>query len=149
MGLVVGFFICYGSRNVESSLSWRLPFALLAAFSFVFAGTSLVWLPESPRWLTLCGRKEEALRAWDLLGVSGADREKVEDELEMTNITKDANTGPSEQIDNSTSQHREVEKKKMGWLDAFAPDVRARTVLAMFVLGMQQLSGIDGILYVS
>lgn len=35
------------------------------------------------------------------------------------------------------------------WLAAFAPDVRARTVLGVFEMGMQQMSGIDGILYVS
>lgn len=33
-------------------------------------------------------------------------------------------------------------------LDVFAPDARPRFLLAVFLMGMQQLSGIDGVLYV-
>lgn len=36
-----------------------------------------------------------------------------------------------------------------GVLLVFRPEYRARTMLALFVLGMVQLSGIDGVLYVS
>ncbi len=34
------------------------------------------------------------------------------------------------------------------FLDVFKSDVRTRTGLAIFLMGMQQLSGIDGVLYV-
>ncbi|KAL1599550.1 hypothetical protein SLS60_007353 [Paraconiothyrium brasiliense] len=136
-GLTVGFFSCYGSRNVDSSMSWRLPFVLLSAFAFTFAGTSWLWLPESPRWLLVRGRKEEATKAWDVLGVASADREKAEHEQEM------AVMGGSTTVEAPPSEAKEGS----GWLAAFAPDVRARTLLGTFAMGMQQMSGIDGILY--
>lgn len=40
-------------------------------------------------------------------------------------------------------------KAKATVADLFAPDSRARLFLAVFLMGMQQLSGIDGVLYVS
>ncbi|KAF2466628.1 putative transporter [Lindgomyces ingoldianus] len=147
VGLVVGFFTCYGSRNINSSLAWRLPFALLAAFSFLFAAVSLLWLPESPRWLVLCHREAEAARAWDVLGVESADREKSHHGHENA-VTVAANLNDStEQLGNPVTSLSAPVKNKSSLLDAFAPDVRARTMLSVFILGMQQMSGIDGILY--
>ncbi|KAK8030337.1 transporter [Apiospora arundinis] len=81
LGLMTGFFTCYGSANIPSSFSWRLPFLLLAVYSLVFSGAALLWLPASPRWLTLRGRDDEAAEAWEKLGVPAADREKILDQL--------------------------------------------------------------------
>ncbi|KAH7136191.1 general substrate transporter [Dendryphion nanum] len=138
-GLVVGFFTCYGTRALESSLSWRLPFALLAGLSVLFAAVSLLCLPESPRWIMLHHGEAEAVNAWDVLEVANADREKAEIAQEMTITIDDI---PVEE--GGVSRPATV---KSGLLDAFAPDVRARTILGIFILGMQQMSGIDGVLY--
>jgi hypothetical protein len=40
-------------------------------------------------------------------------------------------------------------KKKDQMLDVFSADTRPRLFFAVFLMGMQQLSGIDGVLYVS
>jgi MFS family permease len=145
----VGFFTCYGSRNMGSSLAWRRPFVLLAAFAFLFAGFSLFWLPESPRWLAMRHREADVAKAWDVLGVDRADREKVENGHERALM---ATTNPGDLFGQPGAPFvmgPVPVTKKSGILDAFAPDVRARTILGVFVLGMQQMSGIDGILYVS
>lgn len=95
--------------------------------------SSFFLLPPSPRWLTLHGRRSEAEEAWDKLGVSHAEREKVELEAE-------------------TPEAAPVHKPKQSVMDKlfdiFSKDVRARTALVVFMMGMQQLSGIDGVLYV-
>ncbi|KAF2133665.1 general substrate transporter [Dothidotthia symphoricarpi CBS 119687] len=147
VGLVVGFFTCYGSRNMESSLAWRLPFVLLAAFSFIFAISSLFWLPESPRWLAMRHREADVAKAWDILGVDSADREKIENGHERALMSAAISGDPIGQPGTPIVSSPVPVTKKSGILDAFAPDVRARTMLGIFVLGMQQMSGIDGILY--
>lgn len=124
LGLVLGYFISYGTSGIQSSFSWRMPWIFLAAFSMIICGFSLAFLPETPQWLGLQGRFDEAEAVWDRLGVTSADREKVELQTKV--------------------QEKTVDKL----LDIFSKDVRGRTVLAVFLMGMQQMSGIDGVLYV-
>lgn len=72
---------------------------------------------------------------WEHLGVDLADREKVED-----------NPTPLMTPSQSTDS---LVKHKHSFADVFKRDVWKRTFLAVFLMGMQQLSGIDGVLYVS
>jgi MFS family permease len=137
LGLVVGFFTCYGSSTIQSSLSWRTPFILLSSLSMILCATSFFYLPESPRWLTLHGRHKEAAETWDNLEVSQAEREKVELQSETTEVVTPVPTVASVKVN---TVHK--------LLDIFSKDVRTRTALAVFLMGMQQMSGIDGVLYV-
>ncbi|GKZ55367.1 DNA-directed RNA polymerase III core subunit ret1 [Aspergillus niger] len=147
LGLTIGFFTCYGTSRMKSSFSWRTPFLILACLAATFSMASLLWLSPSPRWLTLHGRRSEATAVWDYLGVSQAEREKVEIEQ-----TQSVNTEPvasaSSDIHASSVSQRQDRSMKHKFFDLFAKDVRTRTALAVFLMGMQQLSGIDGVLYV-
>ena len=139
LGLMVGYFTCYGTANLESSLSWRAPFIILACLSLAFSAASLLWLVPSPRWLILRGRQSEAAATWEYLGVGHAEREKAG--------SQSGPEGIANQVHSSTVSADSATKS--GILDVFSQDVRMRTVLAVFMIGMQQLSGIDGVLYVS
>ncbi|KAI9044082.1 putative MFS sugar transporter [Aspergillus affinis] len=139
MGLVLGYFISYGTASIQSSLSWRMPWILLSAFAMVICALSLMFLPESPQWLGLQGRYAEAEEAWDALGVTLADREKVEGQVQVRETEPDSDFEPEPK----KTAPGTVEKL----LDVFSKDVRGRTALAVFLMGMQQLAGIDGVLY--
>ena len=131
---MIRFFTCYGTTNMDSSFAWRLPFTILACLSMLYAVGSILWLVPSPRWLTLRGRQSEASAAWDALGVGHAEREKAEEIEQAATVAEARNLSPEE---------------KHSFLDVFARGVWSRTFMAIFLLGMQQLSGIDGVLYVS
>jgi len=145
---MVGFFTCYASANLGSSLSWRLPFIILASFSMIFSVSSFLWLIPSPRWLSIRGRRAEASAAWDKLGIGHAEREKaeVEQSTELRNTSRSTET--INQQDVAAAASSEDRPIKDSFLDVFKGDVRTRTGLAIFLMGMQQLSGIDGVLYV-
>jgi sugar porter (SP) family MFS transporter len=151
LGLMTGFFTCYGTADMNSSFSWRLPFLLLAAYAFVFTAIAFVWLPPSPRWLTLRGRTDEAAQAWEKLDVPAADREKILGQVEdlvVENPDTDGMGSSTLAMGHRKGTHRNVPKsKKEQLLDVFSPDARPRLFLAVFLMGMQQLSGIDGVLY--
>ncbi|KAH6643363.1 general substrate transporter [Truncatella angustata] len=148
LGLMLGYFTCYGTATIASSMSWRLPFILLAAVSFVFASVSLVWLPASPRWLVLRGRNDEATKAWEHLDVLAADREKILDQLDTPMVEGTyANIGNESSSQQGTGVAIHSRSKKSTMPEVFSAESRPRLFLAVFLMGMQQLSGIDGVLY--
>ena len=131
-----------------SSLSWRLPFTVLACLSLIFSISSFFWLIPSPRWLTIRGRRTEASAAWDKLGVGHAEREKAEIQQSTELRSSSEPTKVINQQAITAAPYNEGRPVKDSFLDVFKKDVRARTGLAVFLMGMQQLSGIDGVLYV-
>ncbi|RKU39805.1 hypothetical protein DL546_000241 [Coniochaeta pulveracea] len=154
VGLMTGFFTCYGTEKINSSFSWRLPFLLLAAYAFAFTAAAFFWLPPSPRWLSLHRRTDEAEKTWERLDVPAADREKILGQMDVSVVEGAAlhNNQGSDTLSLTTSNNIEArrtapESKKMQLLDVFSPDARPRLFLAVFLMGMQQLSGIDGVLY--
>ncbi|EHA26486.1 hypothetical protein ASPNIDRAFT_122511 [Aspergillus niger ATCC 1015] len=146
LGLTIGFFTCYGTSRMKSSFSWRTPFIILACLAATFSMASLLWLTPSPRWLTLHGRRSEATAVWDYLDVSQAEREKIE--IEQTqSVNTEAVASASSDIHAPSVYQRQDRSMKHKFFDLFSKDVRTRTAPAVFLMGMQQLSGIDGVLY--
>ncbi|KAF2665645.1 general substrate transporter [Microthyrium microscopicum] len=125
-GVCLGYFICYGTTLVTNQFSWRAPYIVQSAVAVMLMACCIV-LPESPRWLVGKGRKEEAIASIKKLGVSMAEAEH----------------------DFLGSQNQEATSLSL-WHSfslLFRRGYRARTILALFLLGMVQLSGIDGVLY--
>lgn len=61
-GIVVAYWITYGTRYMAGEWSWRLPF-LLQMIPGGILGVGILFLPFSPRWLVSKGRDAEALKA--------------------------------------------------------------------------------------
>lgn len=149
LGLVVGYFSCYGSVRIPSSLSWRLPLALHSGIAFFLAFTSFFYLPHSPRWLAYKGRKEEASKTWDRLGVSNVEREKdllqnpvpVESAALTDSPIRPMVTARTKMLDRTRANLKEM-------MAIFRKDARKPMFLGVFLMSMQQLSGIDGVIYV-
>lgn len=59
-GIVIAFWITYGTYYMAGEWAWRLPFLLQLIPGFVL-GIGILFLPFSPRWLASKGRDEEAL----------------------------------------------------------------------------------------
>lgn len=114
----------------------------------VFSSVAFFFLVPSPRWLTLQGSPHEASAAWDKLEIDEQDREKtpVDGENGPENPTSQEDTS---NIQSSNSEGKCPNRSKGKFFELFSADIRARTFLGVFVMGMQQLSGIDGVLYVS
>lgn len=125
-GVCAGYFTCYGTVGLSSSMAWRFSYIMQASIG-LFLAVRCAFLPESPRWLILHGRRTDALKSLERLDFSMAEAEK--------DILRPQEQGPSL-------------SGWQGFLLLFRRGYRSRTILALFVLGMVQLSGIDGVLYV-
>ncbi|QDS77487.1 hypothetical protein FKW77_000120 [Venturia effusa] len=124
-GVCAGYFTCYGTVGIASSVAWRFSYIIQALIGILVA-VRCAFLPESPRWLMLQGRRTDALQSLQRLDFSMAEAEK--------DILR-----PQEQGLSLSGWQ--------GFLLLFRRGYRSRTILALFVLGMVQLSGIDGVLY--
>lgn len=113
--------------------------------ALMFSLTTFFLLPQSPRWLLLMNRKEEAKEAWERLGVPSDDQEK---ESNVTLRVKTIEEAEGEHGLTPIISNSHARGSGAGTLlTIFDKDVRFRTFLAAFMMGMQQLAGIDGVLF--
>ncbi|KAK2615523.1 hypothetical protein N8I77_002270 [Diaporthe amygdali] len=127
-GICIGYFTCYGSVYIrESSMAWRLPFIIMVAMALTLIACC-TRLPESPRWSMSRGDQSAALAALQRLDFSMVEAEKI-------------------MSDGAAAEQRVSLTPWQSFALLFRRGYRARTILALFVLGMVQLSGIDGVLY--
>lgn len=61
-GIVVAFWITYGTHFIAGEWAWRLPF-LVQLIPGRVLGMGILFLPFSPRWLASKGRNKEALQS--------------------------------------------------------------------------------------
>ncbi|KAL9099384.1 MAG: hypothetical protein Q9163_005113 [Psora crenata] len=117
-GMCVGYFTCYGSIKLDSSISWRLPF-IIQAIGGVLLSIFCYILPSSPRWMLLHGHRDTAMSALKRLDVS-----TVEIEKDILRPAEDA------------ARSQSASTGLRGLLVIFERQHRTRTALGLFILGM-------------
>ena len=130
-GVMLSYWLDLGFSFLEpSSIAWRFPIAfqiILALFILIF----IPGLPESPRWLVLKGREDEALDVLCALNDLPAEDPKVHSEFIAVKDTV-------------------VEMSQGGFKDCFTMNRNRnfhRTALAYVNQMFQQISGINIITY--
>ncbi|KUL81393.1 hypothetical protein ZTR_09881 [Talaromyces verruculosus] len=134
-GIVVAYYFNIGMSYVTGPVKWRL----VIAFQVVMIIFQLLWtymLPESPRWLSARGRHSEALHV--LTQISGnnlAIRDPV-----VTTLKKDIDDAIA--LENNDGPWRFSQCLINGPLK-----IRHRFLLAIGLQAMQQLSGINVLVF--
>ncbi|OJJ08583.1 hypothetical protein ASPVEDRAFT_89794 [Aspergillus versicolor CBS 583.65] len=79
LGVVIAYWMDYGTSFTESSFQWRFPLAFQAIFA-IFLVLQVIGLPESPRWLVQHDRHDEARQ----VAAAIADRETNDPDVVRT-----------------------------------------------------------------
>ncbi|SMY19035.1 unnamed protein product [Zymoseptoria tritici ST99CH_1A5] len=130
-GIMTSYWVDYGFSFLEpSSVAWRFPIALQIFFALVILAF-ILGLPESPRWLILKGKDQEAIAVLAALSDVPDDDAYVQNEF---HAIKDS----------------VIESSKAGFKDVFTmgPDRNFHRALLGYVSQvLQQITGINLITY--
>ncbi|KAI9591399.1 general substrate transporter [Syncephalis fuscata] len=128
VGILIAFFVNYGTASIDGNSSWRIPFGLQNIFALLMA-IGMVFLPSSPRWLMSRGRVDQA--AQSLRKLRGDNGISVQQELD--------------EIQDSIRLEREVGDG--GWRELIANGMWRRVLIGVMLQIFQQLTGINAIMY--
>ncbi|KAK6539171.1 hypothetical protein TWF694_009415 [Orbilia ellipsospora] len=136
--LCLGYFMCYGTARIQSTMAWRIPFLWQAAVASSLSFGS-IFLPHSPRWLLHVNRRDEAMVVLEKMGMgTAAEREKQALLAIRENLaTQEDNNRGIKSILSAFRSLKLVANKRNRW----------RASLGIFMMICQQTTGIDGVLY--
>ncbi|KAJ6130554.1 hypothetical protein N7512_003334 [Penicillium capsulatum] len=86
-GITISYWINYGLAWIgDQEVAWRFPLAFQIVFALIIFGTILN-LPESPRWLVMQGRDDEAIEVLEALNEKDRDDPFIKNEFESVKQT--------------------------------------------------------------
>ena len=150
-GIVIAFWITYGTRYMAGEWAWRLPF-LLQLIPGLILGTGILFLPFSPRWLVSKGQDAEALAALGKLRQIPTTDDRVQQEwLDVrAEIAFHKETSalrhPRLQV---PSKMNRIKLEVASWMDCFRRGCWRRTHIGIGIMLFQQYVGINALIYYS
>ncbi|KAJ5653702.1 hypothetical protein N7490_000705 [Penicillium lividum] len=150
-GIVIAYWITYGTRYMAGEWSWRLPFLLQMLPGFILFG-GVIFLPFSPRWLAAKGRNEEALQSLcKLRNLPGTDRRIRQEFMDIQAEVKFHQEMTAEKHPNlqSGSNKDSFLLELASWADCFRKGCWRRTHVGVMICFFQQFVGINALIYYS
>ena len=124
IGVTVGYFVAFGSRNLQGSIAWRTPFIIQSGIALILC-IGMLFVPFSPRWLIQADRKGEAQRVLRQL----RDREDAEQEL----------------LEIEASLFQGIDRSSANFMEMFQPRYLRRTLLGIFLMICLQMTGVSSL----
>ncbi|KAI9792005.1 MAG: hypothetical protein M1833_001289 [Piccolia ochrophora] len=150
-GIVIAFWITFGTQYIMNEWSWRLPFLLQMIPGFVLAG-GIIFLPFSPRWLASKGRDQESLSSLaKLRRLPTSDRRVQQEWMDIRSevlFHQEVNQERHPTLQERTVSNR-VKLEVASWTDCFRRGCWRRTHIGVGITFFQQFVGINALIYYS
>ncbi|KAL9362491.1 hypothetical protein Peur_045276 [Populus x canadensis] len=136
-GILLGYIVNYALSGLPQHINWRLMLGL-AAIPSLLIGCGVIAMPESPRWLVMQGRLDDAKQV--LIKISDTIQEA---DFRLSEITKAAS---SDHLDSSSGKWHGHGVFKELLLRPSRP-VRRMLIAAIGINFFMQASGNDAVIY--
>ncbi|OCF32106.1 monosaccharide transporter [Kwoniella heveanensis BCC8398] len=151
IGIVIMFYITYGTRHMAGDWSFRLPFTV-QMLPCILLGLGLWRLPYSPRWLAQVGKDRECLDALCRLRMLPPSDPRVQ--AEWITVRAEAIRNREVVVMSHPSLigeglASEIKLEAATWMDMFRPGILQRTLIGVFLMLFQQFQGINALIYYS
>lgn len=147
-GIVIAFYITYGTRYIPSYWAWRLPF-LIQLIPAVLMCAGVFYLPYSPRWLCQQGRDEESLQTLAKIRQHATTDERVLEEWYEIR----AECAYRNEISATKHQHlaqqgiwNAIKLQIALYVDCWKMPIYKRTQVAVGLMFFQQFVGINALI---
>lgn len=151
-GIVVAFWITYGTRVIPNHWSWQLPF-LLQILPGILLGFGAILLPYSPRWLASKGHEDAALRSLAKLRALPDTDHRVRAEwmdiLAEARFQKAVMAERHPTLAGSSEKSNKIKLEIVSWTDCFRAGCLRRTHVGAGLMFFQQMVGINALIYYS
>jgi MFS family permease len=151
LGIVIAYWITFGTRYMAGEWSWRLPFLLQMIPGFILAAGVIV-LPFSPRWLASKGRNEEALQSLSKLrNLPASDRRVRQEYMEIlveVRFHQEMNVEKHPKLQGGGIKNS-ILLEMASWADVFKKGCWRRTHIGIGIMFFQQFVGINALIYYS
>ncbi|KAL1875723.1 hypothetical protein VTK73DRAFT_9912 [Phialemonium thermophilum] len=142
-GVVISFWITYGTRNIDSDVSFRLPLGLQMLCATAL-GVCINFFPYSPRWLALVGRNDDCMASLcKLRGLPPTDA-RIQKEFKGIVAEVEFNRVIRERAHPGAGG---LKLEVLSWVELFQPKMLRRTAVACGACFFQQFSGINAFIY--
>lgn len=142
-GVVIAFWITYGTRDIQSEASFRLPFGLQMVTATLL-GAGIHFFPYSPRWLAMVNRRDDCVKS--LVKLRGLPETDERVQAEFHGCMAEASfqkLAQAKRHPGATGFKLEI----LLWTDLFTRKLWRRTVVALGVGFFQQFIGINAFIY--
>lgn len=112
----------------DQEVAWRFPLAFQILFAVVIF-TSIANLPESPRWLVMQGRNDEALEILECLNEKSRDDPFIKNELISIQETVEEMSKGSFRSLFDMSEYREFHRVALAYINQMFQQVRQNQTL--------------------
>ncbi|KAK6371805.1 high affinity glucose transporter [Exophiala oligosperma] len=132
LGLLVAYWVQYGTAGISGNASWRVPLGLQLVPAFI-VGVMVIFRPETPRYLVRHDRQDEALEVLAKLRSKGVREDPlVQAELQEIRVIVEF--------------EKQTPTPSYGAI-LFSKRYRRRTAIGMGVQFLQQATGVNVCLY--
>ena len=142
LGIVISFWITYGTKSIPSDWSWKLPFLLQIIPGLILGVGTFFLLPFSPRWLASTGWEDEALvvlaKIRELPTTDRRVRQEWMDILAESTFQKQVIAERHPSLITKTKMNR-VKLEIVSWTDCFKPGCWRRTHIGAGLMFFQQV----------